>query len=237
MDRDDRIIRSIDDARRQVPAILKQLNANQSLIRAAAANPIFALEELGYHIPQELIPALDRRIRFLRPERERLAELERRVQSAAGQQFDLDDPEALEHVLFNGLKLPPLPPDPVHIPIETASGPVATEDKPPRKEKWQPSSSLGEAKIAPSQRPALNAHRLSVTYRTPGSPAMADVLEPLRSAHPIIEPLIEYRAIVARHAPFAPRELYDRIRREEVTGVTLTLRARVQRDRAESADA
>lgn len=226
-----RTIRSIEELRQSVPAILKRLNADQSLLLAAAANPIFALEELGYHIPSELHRELDRRIRFTTDERAKLTELESHIQKLAGERFAPDDPEMLESVLFTRLKLPALPAEPVRVPIEPSGTRPSAQQKSRQKGKPQhePSAVAGERSLAP--RPTIRLHRLAVVYRIPGSAPAPDVLEPLRGAHPVIEPLIVYRALAAKHPPFAPRELYERVRRGDIPGASFKLRARIHRDR------
>lgn len=219
-------IRSIEELREQVPAILKRLNADQALLLAAAANPILALEELGYRIPNELHLDLDRRIRFSVAERERLAEITGRLHEIAKEAFDPDDPAELERVLFTRLALPELPPPPVRVPITTV---------PPAQASAGQASSRGhDAKEAPSPGPVvigptIPQHRLAVRYHASAAGPEQDVLLYLEGKHPIIAPLLEYRAILARHAPFAPRALYDRLRKGSVGGPSLKLRARLHR--------
>lgn len=198
-------VQSIEELREQVPAILKKLNANPSLMLAAAANPILALEELGYSIPDPLQRELDRRIRFTQAERAQLEKLEKRIFDAAGESFDVDDPQALHEVLFSRLKLPPLTPATLRMTI--AQSPAKTPE------------------------PLRPRHELSVVYRAPGTAKKPDVLAPLRERHSVVELLIEHRDIAATHAPFAPRDLYKRIRQGGEGVPAFKLRARVHRTR------
>ena len=55
------------------------------------------------------------------------------------------------------------------------------------------------------------------------------VLEALRGKHPVIAPLLEYRAIQASVPPLASRDLYDRIARGDIKGPTIRVRARLKR--------
>lgn len=220
------IIRSVEELRAQVPAILKRLNADQALLLAAAANPVLALEELGYRIPNELHRELDHRIRFSAAERERLAALMARMHEIARGPFDPDDSAELERILFTRLKLPELPSPPVRVPITEA--PVATEG--PQQLSSRRRGASEESFIGPmANAPTVPQHRLAVRYHATAAGPEPDVLLPLEGKHPIVAPLLEYRAITARHAPFAPRALYDRIRRGSVGGPLLTLRARIHR--------
>lgn len=219
-------IRSIEELRAQVPAILKRLNADHALRLAAAANPVLALEELGYRIPNELHRALDHRIRFSAAERERLAALTERMHEIAKVPFDPDDPAELERILFTQLELPELPPPPVRVPITGA--PVAA--KSPRQVSTRGPDATEAPHIGPMVfAPTIPQHRLAVRYHAAAAAPEPDVLLTLEGKHPIVAPLLEYRAIIARHAPFAPRALYDRVRRGAVGGPSLKLRARFHR--------
>lgn len=194
-------VQSIEELRRKITQILHALNADPALLRAAAANPIFALEEIGYHVPQELHRELDRRVRFTAAERDRLAVLTRKMHEAAGATFDPDDAEQLDETLFARLELPRLSDAPVRVTLP---------------------ESVPRTIAATHVR-----HPLDVRYHL--ADASRDPLHALADAHPIIAPLLEYRAIMARHAPFAPRELYERIRSDTTGGVRFTLRARLHR--------
>ena len=218
-------IRSVEDLREQMPAILKRLNTDQRLLLAALANPVFALEELGYRIPNELHRELDHRIRFSATERQRMSELTARMHEMAGVPFDPDNPEELQRLLFTQLELPDLPPAPVRVPIPPdRPGSVHQATRADSNAYVQePHSSPLPGKIP--------RHRLAVRYASAGLKAEPDVLLELRGAHPIMEPLIAYRAIAATHAPFAPRELYERLRKGVIGGPAFKFRARFHHPR------
>jgi hypothetical protein len=217
-------IRSVQELREHVPAILKQLNADPALLQAAASNPIFALEELGYEIPRELRRALEHRIRFTPVERRQLDELTSQINQLAGDSMDPEDPVALEQLLFKRLKLPALPPEPVRISV------APTE---PTTRRWPAKVSSTRADAHREESRHLTLHPLSLVYQPPGTTRQPDVLAPLIGAHPIIQLLIRYREIATKHPPFAPRELYDRVRRGDMRGPAFKLRARFHRDRTE----
>jgi hypothetical protein len=204
-------IRSIEALRERVPEILKRLNADPALLLAAAANPILALEELGYTVPDEFRSELDRRIRYTSDERKRLEALRAQIFEAAAHSFDIDDAAALQEILFARLQLPPLPPEPVRVSLAPSA-----------------ETRSGDNRLTQL---TSDSHPLSVRYRAAGLPTQPDTLEPLRDHHPVIGPLIAYRSIVARHAPFAPREIYERVRLGDVRGPAFKLRARLHRTR------
>lgn len=190
---------SFDELRRDVREILERINADEQLALAAAANPVLALQEIGYEISDEVERDLERRARFDRDERSRLAELEAEVFRHAGRPFDIGAADELETVLFEELRIP-----------RPQRNPSAEQQGREHKEKRERGP-----KAAP---------------RVPNvgwGPRVPDPLEELADAHPVMGPLLEYRALEARHPRFAPRPLYERVRRGEA-GVTLRLRARLK---------
>jgi hypothetical protein len=193
-------IDSMEQLQRRVPSILKRINADPWLALRAAANPILVLDELGYELTPKLRAEVELRVRFPPEARQRLAALATRIHELAGESFDLDSPEQLEHVLFRKLKLPRPAPEPSLV-IQRQSRPKGG---------------------------AHELHPLAVHYSIPGA-RFVDPLEALRGQHPLLEPLLEYRALQARHAPLAPPALYARIKRGEDDLPKLRLRARLQR--------
>jgi hypothetical protein len=102
----DRQIDSWQEAQAQVASLLEQLNANPALARAAAVNPLYALEELGYEISPRARPEIEERLRFGPRTVVRLQQLREAVIQAAGCSFNLDSATELREVLFDRLKLP-----------------------------------------------------------------------------------------------------------------------------------
>jgi hypothetical protein len=209
MDGRDRKIRSFQDLRRRVPDILERVNADPALALRAAANPLLALEEMGYDLPREVRAEVERHVRFPRADRERLDALSSEISRLAPEPFDPDEPEELERVLFRKLKLPPLP---QRVPIP--AGPVKAAPR---------------ARAAAS---AVPAHPLARPIVPPGAPKGVDPLEAIRDAHPVVPVLLEYRRIQSTQPPLAPREVYERLRRqggEDAAGPRLRIRARLKR--------
>jgi hypothetical protein len=193
-------VESFEELRRNIPEILEQINADPGLARAAAANPLFALEELGYELPEPLKRAVERRVRFKPDELERLDRLSSDVFQQAGHPFDIDSQDDLDQVLFEELQIP---------------RPTSKTRRAPKTKRRTPQ--------LPDQ-PAVPYRRLP---QVGWEPRLPDPLEPIATAHPIMTPLLEYRALEASHPRLAPRELYDRARRGD-TGITVTVRGRLK---------
>lgn len=200
-----RRIDSLPELRRRVPVILEQINADPSLALRAAANPLLALEEIGYDLSPELRTEVEQRVRFPEATRERMTELANKIHAAVPGRFDLDEPEDVARLLFDELQLPPLP---QRVPLSTGKL-QQVED------------------IRPKPRPKL--HPLAPPFARPGGPRPVDVIEPLRDAHPVVPMLLEYRALQASSPPLAPPALYKRIARGEAEIPKLRIRARLQR--------
>ena len=188
---------------RRVPSIVKRINADLTLALRAAANPLFVLADLGYSMTPELEREVALRVRFSQPAIARLVALSTRIQELAGRTFDVDSRAELSRVLFDHLKLPTLQR------VVINGTPVAQAASRPRE----------------SER----SHPLDIRYRPFGGDASPDPLEALRDLHPIIAPLLEYRAIQASVPPLASRELYDRVARGDVKMPTFRIRAKLRR--------
>ncbi len=193
---------------RRVPSIVKRVNADPALALRAAANPLLALAEMGYTMTPELEREVALRVRFGQPTIAKLNSLSARIQELAGKKFDVDSRTQLSSVLFEHLKLPPLPPRAQRVVV--AEGTLAAQSV---------------------SRPmeSVLAHPIDIPYRPVGGVAPPDALEVLKGKHAIIAPLLEYRAIQASVPPLAPRELYDRIARGDVKMPTFRLRAKLRR--------
>lgn len=99
-------ISALEDLQRLVPSIVKAVNADEALMRRALVNPLLAMEELGYHLSDELRPQVERRVRFKVEVAHKLDTLAAKVFKQVGEPFDIDSPAALEKVLFDKLELP-----------------------------------------------------------------------------------------------------------------------------------
>ena len=201
---------SLDALRRRVPQIVQELNAEPALALRAAANPILALEELGYTLDDALKREVALRARFDQPTIAKLQTLTRRVHELAGESFDLDSPEHTARVLFTTLGLER---------VDAVQRLVIAE------------GTLGEGEgRTRAKRDDPRTNPAAIPRRPVGGVAPADPLAALEGAHPVIAPLLEYRAIEGSMPPLASRELYERIGRGEVKSPRLTIRALLHRD-------
>jgi hypothetical protein len=92
-------IESLEDARQQVGFIVAQINSNPKLAIAAAANPLFALEDLGYEVTPEAQVEIADHVRFGATTAARLKRLRTMIHKAAGRTFDLESDQSLREVL------------------------------------------------------------------------------------------------------------------------------------------
>ncbi len=173
----------------RIQFIVERLNANPSLALAAAVNPLYALEELGLDIDPAVRPAIEQRVRFKPRVNARMQHLREEIFRHAGHSFDIDSPREVECILFDRLGLA--------LPASESIQNVEGEGE-------------GEGAKRP---PALTLSRPVRTGR--GDAPAEDPLEPLRDAHPIVPPLLEYRRLDANAPRLAPRSLYDEVRRGE----------------------
>jgi hypothetical protein len=99
-------LRTLAEIQKRIPLIVAEVNANPQLALAAAANPLFALEELGYGIAPEVRAEVEDTVRFGPETAQQLQELRSQIFQAAGRTFDLQSEEELRQVLGEELKLP-----------------------------------------------------------------------------------------------------------------------------------
>lgn len=135
-DKESREVRSWEDLRANVAVLLDAINGDPELARGAAANPLLALEELGYRVAPEARAAIEDRFRFPYRTATRLRALRRELIAIAKRDFDPDSPGELHALLFGDLKLRPvlLPPS------ERAKGRSST-DRLPVQVRWSASVS------------------------------------------------------------------------------------------------
>lgn len=201
MDKRTRQINSLEELQRAVPLIVKAINADPQFGLRAAANPLLAVEELGYVLSAEVRQQAERRVRFNLEQIARLNNLEQTIYKLAGQHFNIETPQELSHVLFDKLKLPP---------IQLVEKPVASTQASPR---------------------TAEGSSLMLTPHAVGHAPISDPLEKLRGTHPVIEPLLEYRQIEASTARLAQPEFYERIRKGAVQLPITRIQVRLKRSR------
>lgn len=94
-----RKLNSWKQAQQEIGDILASLNADQSLILAAASNPLLALQELGYEIAENVRQECEDRIRLGPSGAQQLQSLREEIFKITGEPFDLNSPEALSATL------------------------------------------------------------------------------------------------------------------------------------------
>ena len=163
-----RRLSSVEEAQKAMPRLIAALNDDPRLARAALANPLFAIEELGYTIDEGVRTTFERRIRFTIEDADRLQRLAAEVSEAAGCDVDVDDPYDLAHVLFDELGLPRPEPnrkgDDEALPTEPLDPrlPWITDSRP------DPLEAL--AKAHPVMRPLLEYRKLDASQPRLASP-------------------------------------------------------------------
>ena len=192
-------IDSWEQLQKQIKSIIAKVNADQSMALAAALNPLFAVEELGYEISPEARPSIEDRIRFDRQTAKRSQDLRESIFRQVGHFFDLNSPEQMSKVLFEELKLRPAP-----------AGKREVVDQ------------HSYARVPPT----LDTKPLP--HKREGAEPAPDPLEVLRDAHPVMEPLLEYRRLQASRPLLAPRDAYDAVRQGKVRLPIQEIRARLK---------
>lgn len=90
---------------KEVPGILAALDKEPSLALAAAANPLLALEELGYELDEPFKTYVEDRIRFGAKTADTLTALRSEIFEKAGASFNPRSEKELSQLLFEKLQL------------------------------------------------------------------------------------------------------------------------------------
>jgi competence ComEA-like helix-hairpin-helix protein len=98
-------INSWEQLQAQISQILASMNEQPELALAAAVNPLFALEELGYEIEPAARPAIEDRLRFDHRVAVQRRQLRQKISELAGEEFDPDSAQALQRILYDKLKI------------------------------------------------------------------------------------------------------------------------------------
>jgi hypothetical protein len=101
-------ITSWKDLQERSADLVERVNADQGLAVAAAANPLFALAELGFDIEPEVRQELEDRFRFRPEDARRIGELRQEIFRETKRRFDLRSGDELRQVLEElGVRIPP----------------------------------------------------------------------------------------------------------------------------------
>lgn len=192
---------SVRGLQRIMPRVLRALGKDPQLSLAAAANPLLALEALGYSLTDRASRQIERHARFGPAGAARLVELESSIFEIAGRRFDLRDPEAVRR------EIEPL--------LLEAPAPKGKRKKAPYKK------SEARKALAILERPLP-------PVRSTAEPE-PDPLEPLGRLHPVLPPLVEHRKLERSQPRFSSREVFERVRQGELNLPVTKLRFRLQK--------
>ncbi len=98
-------IKSWEDLQKNVGTITKRLNKDKNLLLAAAANPILALEELGYDITSDIVGFVEDKMRFGTKQVAQLKKLRTEIYKKSGAQFNIRSESELQKTLFEDLEI------------------------------------------------------------------------------------------------------------------------------------
>lgn len=162
MKKPSRTIESMKDLMAMVQEVIRDLNSDPHITVAALANPVLALEKLGYSLSPQFKREAELKLRFSDDKAKKLSKLQQAVFRAAGESFNLDSPGELGRVLRKFIK----------------KKDVQLVQQTPRMS-W-------------------------------GSP-VEDLLKQHINAHPMMKPLLEYRALEASEPRLASEEMFEEI--------------------------
>jgi DNA polymerase I-like protein with 3'-5' exonuclease and polymerase domains len=195
-----RKIDSLKQLHKFLSVIQEKINSDPQLALAAAANPIYALEEMGYQIDPQIRPELTDYVRFKPDTLHRLAELRKVIFQHAGRSFDLDSAAELHSALFEGARS------------------VAGKGSASHSEKQHSEKHLRSQLVEMTPLPPARGRE----------PKPIDPLESLSGTHPVLDALLEYRRLEASVPRLASRELYQQLRKGQrsvkVSQVRVTLK-------------
>ena len=212
-------IDTFPDLQARAGEILDRLRSAPILALAAAANPLLAVEHLGYQFDPKTRPGIADRIRLGPTAAGQLAELRTTIARLIDRQVDPDDGPAVRRLLTDLGVL--------------TSQPDGDEPGTGRRRPSRSQSGHGrrhpdrtEPGVGPS--PAADADPDTDPPRWHPGGAGPDPLEPYRGRHPVLEPLLEYRRISARRPRFAPPHAFAAILDGTVTTPLTAVRGRLQ---------
>lgn len=170
-----------------MPTFVRAVNDDPDLALRAAANPLLALQELGYSLTDRMRRYAEHRVRFGEEDAARLTKLGDEVDKLAGQPVDLQSRSGIVRALGRvGVKVKASPKD-----RATPAAP-ATQ-----------STTLSAAQQPPVPESVLPPD---------DTRNLLPVLEPLVGRHPIVEPLVAYLTLDATQPRLAPPEVYEALR-------------------------
>ncbi len=185
-------ISSLKELQLQMPRILGQHGKDPSLTLLAFANPLLALEKVGYSFTPEAKEEITAHVRFGKTGAAAMQLLKEQIFAAAGKPFDLRDAAALQQNLSAIL-----------------SRDDAKIDKPKAR------AASGPGKLAlPQAEIDLILGSVKKPVKVEGG-KVNDPLEAYRSKHAVIAPLLEYRKLEATHPQLAEKSVAEAVVRQK----------------------
>ncbi len=92
-------ITTLNQLQKLIPRLLHEVNSDQSLMRAAAANPILALEHLGFTLTPSVKKEIENRILADKTTQKKLDDLQKQVDKIAGKKLNLSSNTSITNFL------------------------------------------------------------------------------------------------------------------------------------------
>jgi len=228
-------LKSHNAFRKLLPKLLEIQEERQDLAIAALANPILALEELGYVFSPKIRRHMVHLARFGEEKTQRLKQLEAKLRKELGKELDLDDAPAVARAVLERV--------PADLPETTEVAGVTAEDAAPNSRNIAlkraefvvkaPPESQATVKTTPRERLSAIVAELPQRHYHSFRRA-ADPLTAFKGVLPAIDDLIEWREIEGSRARFATPEIFRRILNGELTTPITRVRFRQGNQRRES---
>ena len=193
-------IKSHSALRKLLPKLLEQQDERQDLALATLANPILAIEALGYAFAPEIRLHMERLARFGEQKTRDLERLETRLREELGADLDLADGAAVAKAVLARL------PAAQTSEQQTSKTSKAEQQRPSHGTGTddRPDDGLDRAKLAAAL--AEMPQRRFDAFKRPKDPLAA-----FKGAAPVIDDLIAYREIENSRARLATPEIFQKI--------------------------
>ncbi|RPD38312.1 hypothetical protein [Chitinophaga barathri] len=186
-------ISSLKELQQQMPRILEQHGKDPSLTLLALANPLLALEKIGYTFSPEAKEEITAHIRFGKTGAAKVETLKAQIFAVTGKPFDLRDAAALQQNLNAVLS-------------KTAASSEVKPDKSIAKAK---AAAPGPVKLAlPKEEVDAILESVKKPVKIVGG-KVTDPLETFSAKHAVIAPLLEYRKLEATHPQLAQQSVAE----------------------------
>lgn len=92
-------LESLNQLQKLMPRLLEEHGGNKKLMKATIANPILALEEIGFTISSALKIEIEEKVRFSRKQQKERSEIQEKMYGMFGKKIDLSSKEILKKEL------------------------------------------------------------------------------------------------------------------------------------------